>query len=212
MTRRSLADIQWIIDALDRDETKSRKGIGDAIDIDKTGVSRLLSGHRALKMREGLKIAEYLGVSAPFGLAEDEAAFAPASKPPLAPVYRAAPGIDGAMATFRIFRAERPADFKPRAAHFSSAANVFGFYVQDEMMAPRFKPGELVFVDPARPIAPGDDVLFISNRKAPDGERALIGELAAATAAQFRCFQHGKKGDLRLSAKTWSAAPILKGY
>lgn len=212
MPRRSLADIQWIIDALERDETKSRRGVGDAINIDKTGVSRLLSGNRTLKMREGLKIAEYLGVSTPFGFAEEEAAFTPAPKSPLAPVYRAAPGNDRTPVTFRIFRKERPVDYKARAAHFASAAQAFGIYVQDDLMAPRFKPGELIFVDPSRPIAPGDDILFIAKRITPAGERALIGELTDATGAQFQYFQHRKKGDFRLPAKTWTAALILKGY
>ena len=210
MARRSLADIQWILDALQRDKTKSRKGVGEAINIDKTGVSRLLSGARSLKMREGIKIAEYLGVLAPFGLAEDETPFTPAPKPSLAPVYRAAKGGAGAPATFRIFRSERPVDFKPKAAQFASAAQIFGIYVPDDLMAPRFKPGELIFVDPSRPITPTDDILFIAKRAAPDGERALIGELAAATAAQFSYIQHGKKGAFRLPAKTWTAALILR--
>lgn len=212
MPRRSLADIQWIIDALEKDGTKSRKGVGDAINIDKTGVSRLLSGNRALKMREGLKIAEYLGVPAPFGFAESAAAFAPAPKSPLAPVYRSTIGGAKAPATFRIFRNERPVDYRPKAAHFASAAEVFGVYVEDDLMSPRFKPGELILVDPSRRIAPGDDVLFIAKRMTPDGERALVGELAAATGAHFEYFQHGRKGVFRLPAKSWTAAPVLKGY
>lgn len=79
-------------------------------------------------------------------------------------------------------------------------------------MAPRFKPGELVFVDPTRPISTGDDVLFTGKRQPSGGERALIGELTALTPALFQCFQHGKKGELRLSAKSWATAVVLRGY
>lgn len=128
MPRRNLSDIQWILDALEHDDTKSRKGIGDAINIDKTGVSRLLSGFRTLKMRESLKIAEYLGVAPPFGFAEKQADFTPAAAA-LAPVYRAAPDGDWPPATFRIFRQDRPVDYKPKAAHFAAASEVFAFYV-----------------------------------------------------------------------------------
>jgi len=212
MPRRNLTDIQWILDALEQDDTKTRNGIGDAINIDKTGVSRLLSGFRALKLRESLKIAEYLGVAPPFGFAEKETEFTPASMSTMAPVYRAAPDGDWPPATFRIFRQDRPVDYRSKAAHFAAASEVFAFYVQDGLMAPRFKPGELLFADPTRPIATGDDVLFTGRRQSSGGERALIGELTSSTPALFQCFQHGKRGDLRLSAKVWATAVILRGY
>lgn len=212
MQRRTRSDIQWIIDALERDDSKSRKGIGDAINIDKSGVSRLLSGDRVLKLREAQRIAQYLGVPAPSGFAESEAAFAPAPKASMIPVYRTAKAGGAGPATFRIFRQERPVELKPRPLHCAAAAPIFGVYAQDEAMAPRFKPGELIFADPSRPVAPGDDVLFIAKGAPENGEPALIGELTAASAAQFRYFQHGRKGGFRLSAKSWTAALILKGY
>lgn len=212
MLRPDTTDVQWILDALQRDRTKSRKGIGDAINIDKTGVSRLLNGARALKMREGLKIAEYLGVAAPIGFSEDEASFDHSSRPSPAPIYRSSLADESPTPGWRLYRSEQPIDYRPKAAHFASAALVFGIYAQDDSMAPRFKPGELIFVDPSRPITPGDDVLFIARRKQGEAERAVIGELVSATPATFTYIQHVRKGERRLPAKTWTANLILKGY
>lgn len=211
MQRQSLADIQWIIDALERDDSKSRKGIGDAINIDKSGVSRLLSGARVLKLREAQRIANYLGVPAPSGFAENGTAFTPAPKARMIPVYRATKLSGRSPATFRIFRQEPPVDLRPRPLHCAAAAPIFGVYVQELTMAPRFKRGELILADPSRPVAPGDDVLFIAKGAPENGERALIGELTAA-GAQFHYLQHGRKGGFRLPADAWTAALILRAY
>ncbi len=209
MPRSDKIDIQWILDALARDKTKTRKGVGEAIGIDKSGVTRLLNGERALKMRESIKIAAYLCVPVPLGFAEDETPF---EHPPtrLAPVWRASPGDDAPY--WRLYRGEPPIDRKPKAPHFASAALVFGVYAQDDAMAPRFKAGELLFVDPARPIAPGDDVLFISKRAAGNIERATVGELAKLGPSHFIFVQHGRPGEQRLPAKTWTANLVLRGY
>jgi len=46
--------------------------------------------------------------------------------------------------------------------------NAFAVYVAGDSMAPRFEPGELLFVHPGRPPQPGDDVLVESH--GGDGE------------------------------------------
>lgn len=199
-------EIQWVLDALARDPTKTRKGIGEAIGLDKSGVSKLFSGRRALKMREGLKIAEYLGVAPPIGFAEEAASFTPAA---LAPIYRAS--ADAEEASWRLYRNEPPIDRRARAPHFVSAVRVFGLYAQDESMSPRYKLGELIFVDPARPANPGDDALFV-EKYAAGYERVVVGELMKSTQTHFHVSQHGRPGERRLSAKSWAAHLVLRWY
>jgi hypothetical protein len=199
-------EIQWVLEALAKDPSKSRKGLGDAIGLDKTGVSKLLSGRRALKMREGIKISEYLGVTPPIGFAEDPS---PYSASAAAPVFRAS--ADPAEAFWRLYRNEAPIDRRQRAPHFASASRVFGLYAPDDSMAPRFKAGELIFADPSRPVVQGDDVLFIA-RHADGGEQVVVAELVKTTPSYHLVNQHGRPGERRLPAKTWAACLVLRGY
>ena len=211
MRSKDKADIQWILNALANDATKTRKGVGEAINVDKSAVTRLLKGERALKLRESVMIADYLGVAPPIGFAEEVAAFSPPPQSSLAPVFKTI-AMDDSPATMRLFRNEAPIDFRLKAPHFAAAALVFGLYIQDNAMAPRFKPGELIFADPVRPAASGDDVLFLARRAGKGAERALIAEMVSASPTHFEILQHGKKGSFRLSAKTWDPHPVLRCY
>lgn len=212
MPLKNKVDVQWILDALAADRTKTRKGLGDAIGIDRSGVTRLLKGERALKMRESFMIAEYLGVAGPFGFAEEQAPFTRhGSTLALAPIYRVSED-ESSEEFWRLHRNEPPVDHRPKAPILASATLVFGLYARDDSMAPRYKAGELIFVDPARPIAAGDDALFTSVLPQTNAERAIVGELVSATPSQFTIKQHARAGEKRLAARTWTASLIVRCY
>lgn len=46
-----------------------------------------------------------------------------------------------------------------RPIELLNVANAYAVYVHGDSMAPRFEPGELLYVDPVRPARPGDDVI-----------------------------------------------------
>lgn len=205
------AEIQWILDALAQDAAKTRKGLGEAINLDKTGVSKMLSGKRALKMREGVKIAAYLGVSSPAGFAEEAPPFNLERKGARdAPIFRVS--AEQAEPFWRLHRRDGPIDWKSRGPHFAGATQVFGFYAPDEAMAPRFKRGELTFVDPARLAGPGDDALFIETTSDEGPERAILGEVAKLSPTLVSLKQYGRVGEQRLPVKGWAAALVMRVY
>lgn len=211
------SNVEWIKEALRRDPTKTRADIAKALGVDKSAVTRLLSGDRQLKFHEAEKIAAYLGVPRPLGLSDRDREFGRADAPAAgegpetdaAPIYHAAAEMEG---RWIIMRHEEPIDWRPRAPHFERAAHVFGFYAPDDAMAPRFKPGEIVWVDPSRPVKPGDDALFVETARAGRPERVVLGELKAAPPGEFIFIQHKDETEQRLAARAWSALHVLPRY
>ncbi|MEO1136299.1 MAG: helix-turn-helix transcriptional regulator, partial [Pseudomonadota bacterium] len=139
-------EVDWIIDALARDPAKTRTGLAHALNIDKSGVSRLLKGDRRLKYEEAQLAAAYLGVTpgggaSATGLAEDPADYASSSNSGVdlatAPLFRAETSNDG------FWRLEKSAliERRPRLPQFSGAQDVFGFYAPENSMAPRYHAG-----------------------------------------------------------------------
>ncbi|MBB5519064.1 LexA family transcriptional regulator [Amphiplicatus metriothermophilus] len=217
------SDIEWIRAALRRDPTKTRAGIAAVLGVDKSAVTRLLSGERQLKFHEAEKIAAYLGVAPPFNppgaLADRGRDFAAegagseadrvASADEAAPIYAATALSEG---RWSLARHEAPVDWRPRAPHFANAARVFGFYAPDDAMAPRFMAGEIVWVDPARPARPGDDVLFIEKRRGAGPETVILAALLAAGPIRLEGRQHRAGAAVRLDARRWSALHVLPRY
>lgn len=206
--------IEWIKTALARDPAKTRAGMAEALGVDRSAVTRLLSGERQLKFHEAEKIAAYLGVASPIGLAEKSREFggglAEPYTPEVAPIY-AASALKGGR--WSLSRHHEPVDWRPRAPHFLNAAKVFGFYAPDDTMAPRFLAGEIVWVDPVRPVAAGDDALFVEKRRGAAGPETVI--LAAFTgldSSAFEAVQHLGRKMLRLERRQWSALHVLPRY
>lgn len=81
-------------------------------------------------------------------------------------------------------------DFVRRGPGIASNRRVFAIYVEGDSMAPRFEPGELVYVDKNRPIRSGDDVvLVVASRAAGEAPRAYLKRLVRRTADRWICEQ-----------------------
>jgi transcriptional regulator with XRE-family HTH domain len=202
-------EIDWIIEALARDRTKTKSGLAEALNIDKSGVSRMLRGERRLKFEEAQRAADYLGVSPGGGFAESEAA-AFESEPPArrddgtAPLYKAAAGENGLWIIDRTAIIER----RPRAPEFAGAELVFGFYAPDDAMAPRFYTGEVVWMNPARPAAAGEDAVLMEDADDPTALKLYLCFLKEKTATRFAGVQHGRGETLSVPARGWQAAHV----
>lgn len=178
--------------------------------VDKSVVTRMLGGERQIKASEIAAIAEYFGEWPPIGFSEGAAPFeGPKEAPALAPIYRVAPSGDG---KWTLHRHAEPIDWRARAPHFERAANVFGFYAPDDSMAPRFKPGEIVWVDPHRPARPGDDALFVHKSAPRAPEPVILGELEEANEEGFKVIQHKDSRTHQLSTRRWSAMHVFPRY
>lgn len=205
--------VAWILERLEADPTKTRAGLAAALGVDKSAITRMLKGERQIKADEIAKIAAYFGEWPPIGLAEDQKEFV---------------GADGALAPAPVYAVEKadggrwalcrhlaPIDERPRAPHFARAAQAFGFYAPDDLMAPRFKKGEVVWVDPARPVKPGDDVLLLQNghgARAGAPEPFILAELLRASGDEIIYTQHKDENERRVSARNWTPLHVLARY
>lgn len=206
------AYIEWIENALEKSRhtgnKKTKAGIAAVLGRSPAQATRLLDGTRRLQVDEISKIAKYLEVAPPSGFAEDSEPFE--GKPEdLAPIFATSANSAG---EWLIHRHEEPVDSKPRAPHFMKSARVFGVYAPDDAMAPRFKPGEIAWVDPARPPAPGDDVLVIAKIRTRGPERFLLAELRARKRDEFIAAQYKDQTERKFDESRWTAMLVLPRY
>lgn len=61
----------------------------------------------------------------------------------------------------------------------------YAVYCAEDSLAPRFERGQTLVIDPTRPVAPGNDVLFVSK----DGKTRCIRRLVAVLPAEWRVQQ-----------------------
>lgn len=190
---------EWVRGCFARDKSKKRYQLANFLGIDKSGVTRMLTGERQIKADELSRIALFFGEPRPTGFSEVAAEFSPA--PGLAPIFRAT--VEGGF--WLVHRHKSPIDRRQRGPHFANAVSAFGFYAPDGSAAPRFKAGEILWADAARPPRPGDDALFVEagGRKAP--ERVQVGELKSVTRGELVFSPYKDKEDRRLPARRWSA-------
>jgi phage repressor protein C with HTH and peptisase S24 domain len=73
----------------------------------------------------------------------------------------------------------------PRPADLLSVRDAYAVYCHADTMQPRYRPGEMLYIDPIRPVAPGDDVIV----QFTDGT-GFIRELVAQTPRTLTCRQH----------------------
>lgn len=207
-------DVTWIRDGLEK-PGKTQAGLAKALAIDPAGVSKLLAGKRLIKANELPKIRAYL--EAP---AEDESKLlserASADNTREAVVAR----TQGAVASMEgQSHLSWPKDLKiighvkagvegfflDQGEHHGLAyrppvlANVkdaFAVYVQDDSMVPAFEPGQIAWIHPHKPAAPGCNIIIEMD----DGQ-AFIKRLVRRTATKVICLQWQPKREIEYDIK-----------
>jgi transcriptional regulator with XRE-family HTH domain len=201
----------WIRAALAEDKSKSQKGLAQALRIHESSVSRMLKGQRRLKFSEAHRAAEYLGVEPPGGFAESEEPFEHGEKPPSA-TQQAAPLYFASTSADSFWRLDRKNIVERKAAPpiLAGAISAFGVYAPDDAMAPRFKIGEIAWINPARPAAPGDDALLAAKKPLAGGlEKVLLCELVALRKGRYIVKQHARGQEREFDNAAWSALHVM---
>jgi len=206
-------NIDWILEALKRDTTKSRAGTARALNVDRSAITRLLHYDLQLKFHEAKKIGIYLGVTPVFNnniaLTDRNHDNDTQTILETAPIYEA-----GILATgvWMVHRLDPAIDHKLRAPHFMNAARVFGFYAPDNTMAPRFKSGEIIWIDPARAPEINGDVLLVDHNVGPDGSSVMLAELIEKSLEEWIIIQHAAPQEHRLERTLWDGLYVLPRY
>ena len=93
-------------------------------------------------------------------------------------------------------------DYAARPPSLAGAPNGYATYVVGSSMEPRYHPGEMIFVHPGKPVAPGNYVVVQVKPKA-DGEppRALIKRLVRRTASKITLAQFNPERSFDVALK-----------
>jgi len=197
---------KWIKSVIDTTYGLSQKGLAAAMDLNPAAVNRMLHGKRAIKVDEVPVIETYLGQkwvpkdrerkSAPGVYRESSDVFAgagPANQrthdPDQNVIFRAQSNFD-MVPVFGVSNAQgviildtsKPVDWVPRHPRQNGLDNSYAFYIHETDMQPRYFPGELVYLHPARPPENGRDCLVvykdgkavIRNFVKRDGENVVL--------------------------------------
>ncbi len=145
-------------------------------------INKLETGQRKMTVDWAVKLAHPLGVEPALLLGLDVPAGPPAarsSRPALAPLVRTASvpqaqaaasmpvraaargGVDQEM-----FLEDGPIDWIARPDYLKNARDPYAMYVVGDSMMPRFRPAQLLHVNPHKPPAPGAGVVVVKRNKA----------------------------------------------
>lgn len=146
-------------------------------------INKLETGQRKMTVDWAVKLAHPLGVEPALLLGLDVPAVPPAAprpaRPALAPLLRTAsvpPAQAAASMPVRaaarggvdqeMFLDDGPIDWIARPDYLKNARDPYAMYVVGDSMMPRFRPAQLLHVNPHKPPAPGAGVVVVKRNKA----------------------------------------------
>ncbi len=146
-------------------------------------INKLETGQRKMTVDWAVKLARPLGVEPALLLGLDVPATPPAAtrpaRPVLAPLLRTAPAPQAQTAASMPVRAaarggvdqemfleDGPIDWIARPDYLKNARDPYAMYVVGDSMMPRFRPAQLLHVNPHKPPAPGAGVVVVKRNKA----------------------------------------------
>ncbi|MBY6260670.1 helix-turn-helix domain-containing protein [Azospirillum sp. 412522] len=161
----------------------SQEKLADMAGTSQPQINKLETGQRKMTVDWAVKLAGPLGVepAALLGLdmpAAPSSALRPA-RPALPPLLRAA-GVPRAQTAAsmpvrsaarggvdqEMFLEDGPIDWITRPDYLKNARDPYAMYVVGESMMPRFRPAQLLHVNPHKPPAPGAGVVVVKRNKA----------------------------------------------
>lgn len=110
------------------------------------------------------------------------------------PVFASAEGGDG-----EVLVTYEPIDYIRRPAFLEHVRDAFAMYVVNDSMSPRFEPGDLLLVNPGKPVRPRDDVLVVLSADGVE-HRMLVKRLVKRTREKVVLQQFNPRGEFSLPA------------
>jgi phage repressor protein C with HTH and peptisase S24 domain len=156
-------------------EWRQKKGwslqqLAEASDTSRAQIDKLERGERRLTLDWMLRLAKPLDCLPADLLPQLSGSFASTDR--LIPVRCAARGGDEQ----EMFLEDGPIDHRPAPTFVSNVRDAYAIYVVGESMTPMYRPGQLLYVNPHKPLTPGRGVVITKFSKA-----VLIKELVRAT-------------------------------
>lgn len=196
----------------------TQQQLGEAVGTDKTMISKLEASRRRLNTIWLHKFAVVFRCQPAALLAPPAADAGLATEPPSVghridigsvygkrdrPIRGHARGMDGDEA-YRFDSDELGLTYRP--VELLGVRDAYAVYVAGTSMSPRFEPGEMVYIDPNRPVKGGDDVVV----QLADGQ-GYIKRLVRRTAKTLHCRQFNPARDCDYAADQVKAVHLIVG-
>ncbi|MEP9397950.1 S24 family peptidase [Mesorhizobium sp. KR2-14] len=126
----------------------------------------MIGRKRRMNADDMARIARELGVTVPYLLGEEVEAIvdseALAAAAPEAPAGKGVPIYGRAAGSYHGALHIEPqiTDWAPCPPGVANVRDAYALWVVNDSMVPRFRHGDIVFVEPHRPVRPGDDVVI----------------------------------------------------
>jgi phage repressor protein C with HTH and peptisase S24 domain len=191
-------DAKWLSDQL-ASSGRSQADLARHLGLPPPIINKMVKGRRKILASEADSIRRFFGsgeeISQPAnrGRTQDVTILDAGSSPPQrSTMPRNVPILGTVSGGGGFFQMNGdPIDWARRPPRLEGRADVFGAYVEDLSMVPRYEPGELVFIERARPPAPGDHVVVeIVESTSRDERKALIKKLVSVSTATVRLEQY----------------------
>lgn len=169
-------DAEWVREHLDR-SGRTQRSLAKALNLDPSGVSRILEGDRKIRAEEIPLLLDFFGATEGTmptdrpvrDLAVNETPRmdgerkrrVPGPKPRLKgasdlPVYG---GLSHHADLEFEARDVKPAEYRMRPPQLAGVMGAYALFVPDESLAPRYRAGEVLYVHPGKPPIAGTDVV-----------------------------------------------------
>ena len=103
-----------------------------------------------------------------------------------------------------------PVSWLPRDARLEGVPDAYGCFVSGDSMEPAYERGNILLVNPAAKVEPGDDVVFMREDK--DGTRyVLIKRLVKVNEQSYTVKQYNPAKTFTLPRKEWRKAHLVIG-
>jgi len=183
---------------------KSQRELAGILGIDPAAVNRILTGERQIKARELEKILSYIGASeSPQEPFLNDAS----SRADTIPVLGMAEGGEDGMVEWNGDVIDRV----PRPPYLANANDAYALYVVGESMVPRYRPGEIIYVHPGRPVPVGCYGVFQLITGPGPHRRALIKELIRKTTSSLVLLQYNPEKEISVAIAKVSAMHRIVG-
>lgn len=173
------------------------------IDMQPHALRRYTRHEAEPKLRLAKRIAKELGVNVENVLGMATPAASPLTS--TIPLYSAAEGGVGVEIT----NVSAPVDEIEAPSFLNSVSDGYAVYITGSSMEPRFRPGEIAFVHPHKPVRAGDDVIVQFEK---DGEcHAIIKQFVKFTDDVIVLEQHNPQQEITYQKSKVSALHTVVG-
>lgn len=114
------------------------------------------------------------------------------------PVLGTAAGSDYERGAFQL--STDPVDYVRRPPALLANTAVYALYVEGSSMEPKYEPGELIYVNPARPVRPGDFVVVQEMIGEDDTRRGFVKQYVKRAGEWHMVRQFNPPAELRFPA------------